>query len=203
MSQGQMAPRRRQRRRRGYRSRRVHDAPFAPRGRRSYARASLGSLGRNRPYLASVRVADDADGAPVFGCVNFSLRRGVFFALPQTVTTATSRPEALTSRCMSCGSLVRIVAFWRRATVTTTASTTSAVLVIASSRPAWCASLSPSGTTTHPIKKRRSWTCCGDRLTWATTGAGTNGMTPSSRRALCSAQVRRSFLSAATRTAAS
>ena len=83
------------------------------------------------------------------------------------------------------------------------ASTTSAVLVMPSSRPASCASLSPRGTTTHPVKKRRSWACCGDRLTWATTGAGTNGTTPSSKRALCSAHARRSFLSAATRTAAS
>jgi hypothetical protein len=47
------------------------------------------------------------------------------------------------------------------------------------------------------------WACCGDRLTWATTGAGTNGTTPSSKRTLCSAHARRSFLSAATRTAAS
>src|SRR5258708_39271102 len=67
-----------------------------------------------------------------------------------------------------------------------------------SSRPASCASLSPSGTTTHPVKKRRSWACCGDRLTWTTTGAGAKGITPSSKRALCSAHARRSFLSAAT-----
>ncbi len=36
-----------------------------------------------------------------------------------------------------------------------------------------------------------------------TTSAGTSGMSPSSRRALCSAHARRTFLSAATRTAAS
>jgi|SRR5471030_59715 len=123
--------------------------------------------------------------------------------LPQIATTATSRPEALTSRFMSPGSPVRIVAFCRRAVVTTTASTTSEVLVMPNSRPASCASDSPRGTTTHPVKKRRSWACCGDRLTCATTGAGTNGTTPSSKRALCSAHARRSFLSAATRTAAS
>ena len=127
----------------------------------------------------------------------------IVFAMPQIAMTATSRPEALTSRSMSSGSLVRIVAFCRRAVVTTTASTTSAVLVMPNSRPASCASVSPRGTTTHPVKKRRSWACCGDRLTWATTGAGTNGTRPSSKRALCSAHARRSFLSAATRTAAS
>ena len=127
----------------------------------------------------------------------------IVFAMPQIATTATSRPEALTSRSMSSGSLVRIVAFCRRAVVTTTASTTSAVLVRPNRRPASCASVSPRGPTTHPVKKRRSWACCGDRLTWATSGAGTNGTTPSSKRALCSAHARRSFLSAATRTAAS
>ena len=121
----------------------------------------------------------------------------------QTATTATSRPEALTSRFMSSGSLVRFIVFRRRAIVTTAASTTSVVLLLSSSRPASCASLSPRGTTTHPAKKRRSWACCGDRLTWATTGAGTEGTTPSSKRALCSAHARLSFLSAATRTAAS
>jgi len=115
----------------------------------------------------------------------------------------TSRPEALTRRAMSFRSPVRMTAPWRRAVVTTTASTMSAVLVIPSSRPAWCASLSPRATITHPVRKRRSCACCGDRLTWATTGAGTNGKTPSSRRALCSAHARRSFRSAATRTAAS
>ena len=123
--------------------------------------------------------------------------------LTQIATTATSRPEALTSRSMSSGSLVRIVAFCLRAVVTTTASTTSAVLVLPNSRPASCASVSPRGTTTHPVKKRLSWACCGDRLTWATTGAGTNGIMPTSKRALCSAHARRSFLSAATRMAAS
>ncbi len=127
----------------------------------------------------------------------------IVFAIRQIATTATSRPEALTSRSMSSGSLVRIVAFCRTAVVTTTASTISDVLVMPSNRPASCASVSPSGTTTHPVKKRRSWACCGDRLTWATTAAGTNGTTPSSKRALCSAHARRSFLSAATRTAAS
>lgn len=74
---------------------------------------------------------------------------------------------------MSSWSPVRIVAFCRRAVVTKAASTTSAVLVMPNSRPASCASVSPRATTTHPIKKRRSWACCGDRLTWATTGAGT------------------------------
>jgi len=159
------------------------------------------------PFGARFRVADDPLGAPVFGVrtshslTTYSGR--VVFAIPQIATTATSRPEALTSRSMSPGSLVRIVAFCRRAVVTTTASTTSDVLVMPNSRPASCASVSPRGTTTHPVKKRRSWACCGDRLTWATTGAGTNGTTPSSKRALCSAHARRSFLSAATRTAAS
>jgi hypothetical protein len=151
--------------------------------------------------------ATNPPGAPVYGVrTSHSLTAypgRIVFAIPQIATTATSRPEALTSRSMSSGSLVRIVAFCRRAVVTTTASTTSDVLVMPNSRPASCASISPSGTTTHPIKKRRSWACCGDRLTWATTGAGTNGTTPSSKRALCSAHARRSFLSAATRTAAS
>ena len=129
--------------------------------------------------------------------------RWIAFAMPQIAMTATAWPEALTSRFMSSGSPVRIVAFWRRAVVTTTASTTSAVLVMPNSRPASCASLSPRGTTEQPVKKRRSWACCGDRLTWATTGAGSNGIMPSSKRTLCSAHARRSFLSAATRTAAS
>jgi hypothetical protein len=127
---------------------------------------------------------------------------GVFDA-PQTAITVISRPEASTSRLMSSGSLVRIIAFWRTAVVTTTASTISAVLVLPSSRPASCASLSPRGTTAHPVKKRRSWACCEDRLTWATTGAGTDGTMPSSKRALCSAHARLSFLSADTSTAAS
>lgn len=91
-------------------------------------------------------------------------------AAPQTAMTASSRPEALTSRFMSSGSLVRIIAFSRTAIVTTTASTTSAVWVLPRSRPASCASLSPRGTTAHPVKKRRSCACFGDRLTWATTG---------------------------------
>jgi len=121
----------------------------------------------------------------------------------QTVTTATSRPEALTSRSISSRSLVRIVALCRMAVATTTASTISEVLVMPSNRPASCASVSTRGTITHPVKKRRSWACCGDRLTWATAGVGTNGITPNSKRALCSAHARRSFLSAATRTAAS
>ena len=95
-------------------------------------------------------------------------------AVLQIATTATSPPEARTSRSVSPGPLVRIVAFCLRAVVTTTASTTSDVLVMPSSRPASCASVSPRGTTAHPVKKRRSWACCGDRLTWATTGAGTN-----------------------------
>jgi len=152
-------------------------------------------------------LGDDPDRAPVFGVRalhSLTMCPGrIVFALPQMATTATSRPEALTSRSISSGSLVRIVAFCRRAVVTTTASTTSAVLVMPNSRPASCASVSPRETTTHPVKKRRSWTCCGDRLTWATTGAGTSGMTPSSKRTLCSAHARRSFLSAATRTPAS
>lgn len=114
-------------------------------------------------------------------------------ALPQIATTATSRPEALTRRSMSCRSLVRIVALCRTAVVTTTASTTSAVLVMPNSRPDSCASVSPRGTITHPVKKRRSWAWCEERLTWAITGAGTMGTTPSSKRALCSAQARRSF----------
>ena len=74
----------------------------------------------------------------------------IVFAIPQTATTATSRPEALTSRSMSSGSLVSIAALSRSAVVTTTASTTSDVLVIPNSRPASCASVSPRGTTTHP-----------------------------------------------------
>ena len=154
---------------------------------------------------SSFRVGN-TDGAPVFGMRNsYSLTTypGRIVVIPQIATTATSRPEALTSCSMSSGSLVRIVAFCRRAVVTTTASTTSDVLVMPNSRPASCASVSPRGTTTHPVKKRRSWACCGDRLTWTTTGAGTNGTTPSSKRALCSAHARRWFLSAATRTAAS
>ena len=57
--------------------------------------------------------------------------------------------------------------------------------------------------STAPFRKRRSWACCGDRLTGTTTGAETSGTTPGSRRTLCSAHARRSFLSAATRTAAS
>jgi hypothetical protein len=69
---------------------------------------------------------------------------------------------------MLSGSLVRIAALWRRAVVTTTASTTSTVLAAPSNRPASCASLSPRETTTQPVKKRRSWACCGDRLTCAT-----------------------------------
>jgi hypothetical protein len=153
------------------------------------------------------RVADDATGAPVLSVrTSHSLTTypgRIVFAIPQIATTATAWPEALTSRSMSSGSPVRIVAFWRSAVVTTTASTTSAVLVMPNSRPASCASPSPRGTTAHPVKKRRSWACRGDRLTWATTGAGTNGTTPSSKRTLCSAHARRSFLSAATRTAAS
>jgi hypothetical protein len=92
---------------------------------------------------------------------------------------------------MSPGSLVRITACCPRAVVTTTASTTSAVPFMPDSRPASCASISPRGTTTHPVRKRRSWARRGDRLTWATTGAGTNGTRPSSRRALCSAHALR------------
>ena len=156
--------------------------------------------------LSFVRVGNNTDGAPIFGMRNshsLTTYPGRIVVIPQIATTATSRPEALTSCSMSSGSLVRIVAFCRRAVVTTTASTTSDVLVMPNSRPASCASVSPRGTTTHPVKKRRSWACCGDRLTWTTTGAGTNGTTPSSKRALCSAHARRSFLSAATRTAAS
>jgi len=38
-------------------------------------------------------------------------------------------------------------------------------LVMPSNRPASWASVSPRGTTTHPVKKRRSWACFGDRLT--------------------------------------
>jgi len=125
------------------------------------------------------------------------------FATHQTATTWTLRPDATTSRFMPSGSLVRIVACWRRAIVTTTASMTSAVPLLPSSRPASCASLSSRGTTAQPVRNRLSWACLGDRLTWATTGAGTAGITPSSKRALCSAHVRRSFRSAATRTAAS
>jgi len=87
---------------------------------------------------------------------------------------------------MSSLSLVRIVAISRSATDTTTASTTSAFLAMPNSRPASCASFSPRGTTTHPFKKRRSCGCWGERLTWATTGAGTNGTTRSSKRVLCS-----------------
>ena len=121
----------------------------------------------------------------------------------QTATMGTLRPDATTRRFMSSGSLVRIVACWRRAIVTTTASMTSAVPLLPSSRPASRAELSSRGTTAQPVKNRLSWACFGDRLTWATTGAGTAGTTPSSKRALCSAQVRRSFRSAATRTAAS
>jgi hypothetical protein len=53
-----------------------------------------------------------------------------------TATTATSSPDAATRRFMSSRSLVRIVACWRSAMVTTMASTTSAVLLLPSSRPA-------------------------------------------------------------------
>ncbi len=145
--------------------------------------------------------------APVSGVwTSHSLRRlleGSTSVIPQIATTATSRREALISRPMSSGSLVRIVAFCRTAVVTTTASTTSEVLAMPSKRPASCASVSPRGATTHPVRKRRSWACCADRLTWATTGAGTSRTMPSSRRTLCSAHARRSFLSAATRTPAS
>jgi len=139
-------------------------------------------------FVRNFRVADDPLIAPVFSVqTSHSLTTHfgrIAFALPQIATTTTSRPEALQSRSMSPGSLVRIVAFCRRAVVTTTASTTSDVLVMPNSRPASCASVSPRGTTTHPVKKRRSWACCGDRLTWATTGAGTNGTTPSSKPVL-------------------
>ena len=121
----------------------------------------------------------------------------------QTATTVKWRPEAVTSRFMSSRSLVRIIAFSREAIATTTASTTSVVRALPSSRPASCASVSPSGTTAQPARKRRSWACCGERLTCATTGAGTKGRTPNSKRTLCSSHARRSFLSAATRTAAS
>lgn len=115
---------------------------------------------------------------------------GSVSATPQMAATDVSRPQALTSRSISSGSPVRIMAFWRRAVVTTNALTTSAVLVMPSSFPAWCASLSPGETTTHPVKKRRSWACFGDRLIWATTGEGTDGITPISKRALCSAHAR-------------
>ena len=167
---------------------------------RSCNPSGTGYLSHQLPNRRSTRSAS-------FRCTDFALATTypgrIVFAIPQIATTATSRPEALTSRSMSFGSLVRIVAFCRRAVVTTTASTTSTVLDMPSSRPASCASVSPRRTTKHPVKKRRSWACCGDRLTWTTTGAGTNGTTPSSKRTLCSAHARRSFLSAATRTAAS
>ena len=113
-----------------------------------------------------------------------------------------SRPDALTSRLMSSESLVRIMAFWRRATVTTTASTTSTVLVMPSSRPA----SAPHSRQRHdhaPSQETPELGLLRDRLTWATTGAGTKGITPSSKRTLCTAHARRSFRSAATRIAAS
>ena len=90
--------------------------------------------------VATFRIADNPPGAPVFGVrTSYSLTTDpgrIVFAIPQIPTTTTSRPEALTSRSMSSGSLVRIVAFCRRAVVTTTASTTSGVLVMPNSRPA-------------------------------------------------------------------
>jgi len=94
----------------------------------------------------------------------------IVFAISQIATTAISRPEAPASRFMSSGSPVRIVAFCPRAVVTaktstTTASTTPVVLVRPSRRPASCASVSPRGNTTHPVRKRRSWACFGERLT--------------------------------------
>ncbi len=125
-------------------------------------------------------------------------------AKTQTGKTSISRPaDAPTSRLMSSVSLVRTVALLRTAIAATAASTTSAVRVNPSSLPASCASRSPKGTTSHPVKKRRSCTCCENRLTCATTGAGASGTMPNSNRALCSAHARLSFRSAATRTAAS
>lgn len=182
--------------------------PAAAPARASASGSAAGKLGlRPLPHVDCFRIADHPSGAPVFDVPtarSLTTYPGpIVFAIPHRATTATSRPDALTSRPMSSRSRVRIIALCRRAVVTTTASTTSDVLDMPKSRPASCASVSPRGRTAHPVKKRWSCACCGDRLTWATTGAGTNGTTPSSKRALCSAHARRSFLSAATRTAAS
>ena len=57
----------------------------------------------------------------------------------------------------------------------TTASITSDVPLLAS-RPTYIVgSGSVIGTTSQPRSRRRSWTCDGERLAWATTGAGTTG----------------------------
>jgi hypothetical protein len=89
---------------------------------RHSSQAALEEWPTNRPerqfYVAGLRIRFE---------VSWTDRLSVY---TQIATTATSRPEALMNRSMSSGSLVRIVAFCRRAVVTTTASTTSDVLVM-------------------------------------------------------------------------
>jgi hypothetical protein len=112
-------------------------------------------------------------------------------------TTRTLTRAFATSRSMSVRSLVTMSAERVTATVTTAASAMSAVPDLPSSEPVRCAPSSSSATTSHPRRARRSVTCLGDRLTCATTGAGTHGTMPSSSRTRCSAQNRRSLRSAA------
>src|ERR1039457_4723494 len=74
---------------------------------------------KRRGCASSFRVADDPLATPVFGVPtshSLATHSGrIVFATPQIATTATARPEALTSRSMSPGSPVRMVAFCRMA----------------------------------------------------------------------------------------
>ena len=82
----------------------------------------------------------------------------------------------------SSGSLVITVAPVGDATTTTCASTTSNVADFASNAPTGWAWTGSKPTMSQPRRKRRSCTCRGERLAWATTGAVATGTMPASSR---------------------